>query len=592
MSRVVLKERVFTPVGRTLGTFSAVDLESFDLQYTDSDEPSKQGGGQQQSEKRRVPDPKDNNKLSPIDEPENRGSQGGSDSLANQGDEEDKGRYQKPDEYDRYGEDIDSEDWDNPNNKKEDTEGGGFGSSEDDGSQEQGSSGNEQGEDSGDTSSNGQDGGSDSGSESEGGETDGGQMSSSDGDTKGNFSNGSGESGNSGGGDTLQEEDGSDSQNGQSGDDEQEGQEGSDNGGSSGQGSSSGSSSQRSDEKSTGGMGNSSRNFWDDLDEDDFGEGTDEPSELDKAIDKMNKSQTGSEKKMREAEKSLEKAEQEQEKDLTESEKRDKLNKAKDTISQAAQSSRNLDSGDSDDENSRRNSRYDDDDDENDVLSKLGAGELTSLVQNKMKSGWKKILEKLLDNALGIDIIHNPNLINKKIEDAPPGREDDTSKLANIVVLVDCSPSMGSHKFKQVVAHIDTMVSAKRLGDVRFHIMGWNSMSKNEVLATYKKVKGRQFSKTVLANYNKTGGGTYIEHAIEAAMEKVKKPDAIMIFTDGEIYDSHNLREKNKVVDRFFRVFKKRIIWVLTADANVNDRLKAIDPYSIAHKQYIKFKKG
>ena len=35
---------------------------------------------------------------------------------------------------------------------------------------------------------------------------------------------------------------------------------------------------------------------------------------------------------------------------------------------------------------------------------------------------------------------------------------------------------------------------------------------------------------------------------------------------------------------------KKRIIWVLTSDANMED-LEKIDPYSSKAKQYVKFKK-
>lgn len=577
MGRIVLKERVFTPVGKNLGTFSAVDLEPFDLQYKESDEPSK-GGNSGQGEKRRVPDPVDHNKIEPLTNPNNGGNQGGSDSLANQGEKGEEGRYQKPDEVDLNGEDIDNENWDNPNNEKPEVGGGASGGDDSDSGDDSGnrddSNNGESGEDTGNSDSSNSGNGSDNGDG--GNKSDTGNSDSSNNGDKGE----NGENGEDGDINNNQNNsNGSNSDNGDEGQNDKSGRDG-------GQ-----SSSGQAGHGGSGNGGQSSRSFWgDDDDPSDFGDldSGGDSSELGKAVNKINDSQTESQKEQRKAEEELEKKEEEDNKELTESEKRDKINRAKETLSNGVRDAKK----DSNDEESNSNpNKYDDTDgDENDLLGKLGAGELTSLVQTKMKAGWRRMLDKLLDTALGLDIVHNPNLINKKIEDAPPGREDDESKLSNIVVLIDCSGSMGAMKFKQVISHMDTMLSAKKLGDVRFHIMGWADGTKETVLKTYRKVKGRQFKKTAMEHYSWTGGGTEIEGAIEATMSKVKNPDAIMIFTDGEIWDDR-IREKNKTVDRFFTKYRKRIIWVLTADAKLDGFIKKVDPYSVKRKQYIKFKK-
>jgi len=75
----------------------------------------------------------------------------------------------------------------------------------------------------------------------------------------------------------------------------------------------------------------------------------------------------------------------------------------------------------------------------------FGAGTMTTLFKgNSMVADWKAKLEKLFRKALGQRITMNPNMINKRIEDAPPGREDIETQMIKVAVLIDCSGSMGN----------------------------------------------------------------------------------------------------------------------------------------------------
>ena len=579
MSKVVLKERVFSPTGNFLGSFSSVDLEDFDLRYEEDNLPKKgnNGGGEGKSSK--VPEPKDPNKLESETEEDEGSKTKQSGSGVESADNESEGKYTKPDEWDPNSGDLDDEVWKNPN-KDDNNDVGGFSGSGDSGdSGESGDDSGESGDDSGELGDSGE-----SGESSESGEL---------GD--------SGESGESG-------ELGDSGESGESGelsDSGESGESGESSNSNSSSSSSSSSSSNSSSSSSSSSNSNSSSslnsNSSDSSDDsfDGFGDDDeDDPSEnsaLNNAINKLNRSKTETEKMKEKTDSEIEKQAREDEDKMSEAEKREKANQAKDVVSNAASDAKNKknnqdNKNDKNDKSSKNSFSDSDDFDENDLLGSLGAGEMTSLIQVNLKSAWRVRLNKLFDNALGIVTVHNPNLINKKIKDAPPGREDDDTKVIDIVALMDCSGSMGSHKFKEVISQISTMLSAKNLGSVNFHIMGWGSENVSDVTKTYRKVKGRVFEKTIMNEFNMTPWATYIGPAFEAVIKKIrKKPDAILIFTDCDLHDV-GVRERNKAVDAFMTKNKKRIIWVLTSDANMED-LEKIDPYSSKAKQYVKFKK-
>lgn len=227
--------------------------------------------------------------------------------------------------------------------------------------------------------------------------------------------------------------------------------------------------------------------------------------------------------------------------------------------------------------------------DENSLLGDVGVSSLTSLWKPTVKRDWKVLLDRLLDKALGISITHDPNLINKRIEDAPPGRESETREIKKILVLLDCSGSMGSDAFIKVINQIDAMMSAKRdLKRAEFRIVGFGDNNMEYVEAREAKCKGRNFKTTIMGGF-KAGGSTHILPAIQRCVKHYKNFDVILIFTDGDIYDADKC-SKNPESLRFFKRNKGRVIWVLTDKACLNREVKTIDPYSVKNKQYVIFK--
>jgi hypothetical protein len=189
----------------------------------------------------------------------------------------------------------------------------------------------------------------------------------------------------------------------------------------------------------------------------------------------------------------------------------------------------------------------------------------------------------------------NPNLINKKLEDAPPGSEDDKPEIKNILVLLDCSSSMGAKEFKQVIEHLDTMFRVRNFNKVNFHLFGWGNSNVNSVAGTYKKVKGRLFRKTIMT-YKAQSWATYLLPALILSAQKVKHPDAILILTDAEITPSEvsvmtsGKTPESKIAQQYVKKNKDRIIWVLTNNARP-ENIKPYDPTAVAKKRYVKFKK-
>lgn len=633
MARLQLKERQFEPTGNNLGTFLSSDLESFDLQYTDSDEQEdgQEGGAESKQPQSHVPDPFDENPLKDQSDNKQKNSDGnggqsgeGGSSSGDSGDNngtndnpdddvETADDLNVPDSWDPYGDNPDDEDPDLPDSSNSGD--AGYGSSDD--SEEDSndeimpSSGNES--DDADTSDPSQ--GSNSGEE--GNDSDGNGSDDSQSDNSGNNQSGNGSSGDSGEG--SDDSNGSNGEPGEgSGDSESTSGQGSPNSGNSsdggsedgdssnssggssggqGQGSSSsqaGSSYSNSSDKSEGNKSQQAPPTEEELEaeDEDFNpsDGEDDLSDLEKALDTIDNSSTESQKTRNKS--------QSQEGDPSEDNRsrreiEDEAAAAKDMVGKAVQDvqAENKDNdGNEDDEDDYHRSR-DFSEDEEDILKDLGAGNLTSLFNPGNLKDWRSRLDKLFDKATGFDIITNPNLINKKIEDAPPGREDEDPQLKNIVVLIDLSGSMGADKFKQVISHVDTMIRARKLTSVWFHIIGFGDDNIRELERWYTKVKGSKFKQMMMTKYkNDAGWGTRITPGFELAAIKVHKPDAIIVMTDAEIFDGASTLEKNSKAKTFVKKYKNKIIWALTQGASLNKILE-IDPTLKAKKRYIKFKK-
>jgi hypothetical protein len=610
--KMVLKERVFAPTGRKLGVFTSMDLETFDIEYTESTEKQQESSqGTSQGKPSSVPKPKDDNPITPEDDKNSKkddtsqnndqSSSSGGDSDNKQSEEEEEGDI--PDEWDINGQDLDDEE------PPEDGDGG-EGDSYTSGDSDPGmSSGSDGSDDSGET---------DDLEELEQSASSGGGSSSDDsGDSNGDDSGSSGGSGDGSSDDTDSEEDEDDLDNpsgdgdgsGDSSDDEDNDDNSSDsksnknnpkedsgddtsqnNDQSSSSGGDSSDGGQQGD--SSGGSDGGDADYSDvDDDWDDDDSGAYSQSDLEKALNEIESSESESSKERRSNENEREEEarnQQKQQDNKISQTNPDEVKAAKDMLGKAIKDTRNQQPS-SDDNDSRRYSN--DDIDENDILGSMGAGSLTSTFVPKMASDWKAKLEKLLDQALGYDIITNPNLFNKKLEDAPPGREDEVPDIKSIAVLLDCSGSMGAREFAQVIKHLDTMFMVRKMDKTTFHIIDWGDNRVQSVSSTYIRVKGRMFKREIM-KHTDHGWGTALIPGLMVASQKVHKPDAILILTDAEIYDGDRMGRtaEGKIAQEFIKKYKKKIIWVLTADGAVS-RVGAFDPTAQAQKRIIKFRK-
>lgn len=617
MSRIVLKERTFNPTNNDLGVFSSVDLEVVEMRYKESDVVNDSEGNDGNKSKNHVPKPKDEDSIKPsFDNFKPPDSSGGGSGSDNKKKDEDKGK-EKVDLENIQEPDIESEDF---SNNQDNQSSGDFGEGS-----SSGEGGDSENQPSGGSSGEQMNGGNSSpidnnkSEESEGEDASGQGQNGSNQNNQNENSNGNGEGGEDieddydGDEDSENEDNGYDLE-GQDGDSEEQDSQNSSgdspkDGGSGNsqnnktqnskqEGESSNNSNSQNGKNGQGGQsedgpdgdsgdvqqgedgdveGSDRLEGWDD-EEDDYGE--DSESELEKALKKAENSLSDLEKKEREKiekEDKTEDSKPQQPKQLSDVEKK----AAKDLIEDAIRSAK--DKGN--DENVEEM---------NDLLSKLDAHTLTSMVNVRGKGDWKHQLDKIFDQATGAEISINPNLVNKRIEDAPPGREDDTNQITNIAVLMDQSGSMGSHKFKTAISHVDTMLSVRKLGNVNFHIVGFAAKSLKETAATYKKTKGRMLKKILLSEYASSGGGTCLTEAFQVLATKVRKVDAIMIFTDAEVYDGKTFNN-NQMVMSYVKRNKRKIIWVLTHDeseARQKSKIMEFTPYSVKNKLYVRFKKS
>lgn len=548
MSKIVLKERVFTPTGKDLGNFSAIDLEPFDLQYEESDMPQEPGGGGS-DENKRVPDPKDDDKLEPFVQPESDNPSKGTDPFSDNSDS--KGSV--PKKFDREGNDIDTENpYQNQLNNTDDQDDL-DGSDNPDDSDDSGNSSSNNNSDNGDISD--KDWGSDSGEDSpqRGENSSNGNSSSNPSDTQS--------------GDNSEGQNESESQS-TTGDSGEEGYSG---------------------------------NNFDDIEDEKEGYNEDDSvsrgngkSDLEKSLDKMRDKRTESQKTSDDFNEKQAKEEEDESDSTSRGGNPNQAQAAKDAVERAAQESQKKEGAEgtsvSDEDENTDDSKRSASSIQNEVLSELGAGALTPLINVSNKKDWRSKLNDIFDKATGIKLYFDPNRINKKIEDAPPGSENETPEVKKVVVLLDCSGSMGAVAFKEVISQIDTMVSVKReLKKTQFYIFGWSDESANRILNNYyTKCKGKLFKKTIMAGFRNSRGGTYLNPCIQAVMSKgdCKNADVYMIFTDGKIADRPDSNTSS-----FFRRYKKRIIWVYTSNSMLQ-YMNENDPYAKQHKMYIKFKKG
>lgn len=552
MAKKQLKKRIFVPTGNDLGEFTIFDLQPVDVTFVDSDDNSQQSSGDSKmgGSSSSIPDPVDSNPLSKGSSSNgSQGSSGGKDAnpyASNSGDNNSSDEFSKQDrdlDNDLYGEDLDTDREEQSNNNNSDGEGG---SSGDDGSGESGgSSGGMTSEDNSyappnyDGSSNMGDDSSSLDSTSEMEDALNKEQENMSDTAKERASEVSGEGSQSS---TSQKEGNS---NQQSGDNSQQGgqsqlgdsQSSQSSDSSGGDNSQQGEGSQSQDNQA----GSGSRGDKGDKPNDDFKKAHDtKGNDLDDTdgkgvVDKI----------VREAAKRMQ---EELDKD--------------ETLANTNQQSL-------------------------DNYKDFGAGTMTTLFKgNSMVADWKAKLEKLFRKALGQRITMNPNMINKRIEDAPPGREDIETQMIKVAVLIDCSGSMGSGAFKKVIMQMDAMIKAdKQMRNVLFYIIPFEAWSAAECVKRMVKCKGTKL-KAELMKF-KAEGGTDIVPGVHAMMKKVKNPDSIIVLSDCVVNTVHTASDST--YQKWLKKYRDRIIWVLTSKRDIS-YMSAIDPYAKKQDRYVVFK--
>ena len=565
MAKKQLKKRIFVPTGNDLGEFTIFDLQPVDVTFVDSDDNSQQsssGDSKMGGSNSSIPDPVDNNPLGKSNRDNSNGSQGSSggkdaNPYASSSENKPNDEFSKQDrdlDNDLYGEDLDTDREERSNNNNSDGEGG---SSGDNGSGESGgSSGGMKSEDNSyappnyDGSSNmGDDNSSlDSTSEMEdalnkeqenmsdtakerASEVSGEGSQSSTSQTEDNSNQQSGDNSQQGGQSQIGDSQSSQSSNSQGGDNSQQGD----------------------DSNSQGGEGSQSQ-------DNQAGSG----SRGDKA-EKGNKPNDD-----------FKKAHDTKGNDLDDTDGKGVVDKI---VREAAK--RMQEELDKDETLANTNQQS------LDNYKDFGAGTMTTLFKgNSMVADWKAKLEKLFRKALGQRITMNPNMINKRIEDAPPGREDIETQMVKVAVLIDCSGSMGSGAFKKVIMQMDAMIKAdKQMRNVLFYIIPFEAWSAAECVKRMVKCKGTKL-KAELMKF-KAEGGTDIVPGVHAMMKKVKNPDSIIILSDCVVTASRTVSDPT--YQKWLKKYRDRIIWVLTSKRDIS-YMSAIDSYAKKQDRYVVFK--
>lgn len=552
MAKKQLKKRIFVPTGNDLGEFTIFDLQPVDVTFVDSDDNSQQSSGDSKmgGSSSSIPDPVDSNPLSKGSSSNgSQGSSGGKDAnpyANNSGDNNSSDEFSKQDrdlDNDLYGGDLDTDREEQSNNNNSDGEGG---SSGDDGSGESGgSSGGMTSEDNSyappnyDGSSNMGDDSSSLDSTSEMEDALNKEQENMSDTAKERASEVSGEGSQSS---TSQKEGNS---NQQSGDNSQQG------------GQSQLGDSQSSQSSDSSGGDNSQQGEGSQSQDNQAGSGS--------RGDKGNKPNDD-----------FKKAHDTKGNDLDDTDGKGVVDKI---VREAAK--RMQEELDKDETLANTNQQS------LDNYKDFGAGTMTTLFKgNSMVADWKAKLEKLFRKALGQRITMNPNMINKRIEDAPPGREDIETQMVKVAVLIDCSGSMGSGAFKKVIMQMDAMIKAdKQMRNVLFYIIPFEAWSAAECVKRMVKCKGTKL-KAELMKF-KAEGGTNIVPGVHAMMKKVKNPDSIIVLSDCGVNVSTTVSDST--YQKWLKKYRDRIIWVLTSKRDIS-YMGAIDPYAKKQDRYVVFK--
>lgn len=580
MAKKQLKKRIFVPTGNDLGEFTIFDLQPVDVTFVDSDEPnqSQDNNKKMGSSQSSIPDPVDNNPLNKGSQDNSSSSGGGNGQkdenpyATNSGNNNNSDDFAKQDRdinNDLYGEDLDT---DSGEQTPQSNDGGDGEGSSGDGESGSGSSGVGGSDDNSfappnyDSSSNmGDDSSSVGNTTSEMEDALNKEQDNMSDTAKERMNEVSGQNNNSS--DDKGSQGGSDTSQG----DNSQGEDGSNSSKSNNSGDSQDNNSQQGNSGSNSDSSNSQSNDSSDSQSSDSQSNSSQDSSKSSGGD--SKGGSGNNK----SDNDFKKAHDTKGNDLDDTKGKEVVEKMVREASKRMQEEIDKDETLADTNKSSLDNYKD-----------FGAGTMTTLFKgNSMVADWKAKLEKLFRKALGQRITMNPNMINKRIEDAPPGREDIETQMIKVAVIIDCSGSMGSGAFKKVIMQMDAMIKAdKQMRNVLFYIIPFETWNANDCIKKMVKCKGTRL-KSELMQF-KAEGGTNIVPAIQALMRKVKNPDSIIVLSDCGV-NSVSATVSDPTYQKCLKKYRDRIIWVLTSKRDISD-MNAIDPYAKKQDRYVVFK--
>ena len=547
-NRIILKKRNFRPTGKNLGEFEPSQLTPVPLTWKDSNIDSENQGNQPPSDIPQPPPPKDPNpiKKAPQDshEQDNKSSQ---QDNPNPNDETDGGAPPMPFdvpqvEFTDSPETRNSDDGDTGDDSGMPGGDNAFDEpdSEEDGEGMPGDSSDDSSGDSGDSSDDASTG------DSGGGRSFRDDSSDDSSNTKGS------------GSDAGSENSGDDSDSNNSGGGDSSNNTGSSQGGDSGNGSDDSSGSK---DGITGDSGDSG----------DSGEEERELSDLEKQLKQLEDNRSDVSKKSEQVRQERAESEEADAKSA-----QDKANEIAETAAKKAAEDENAT------EEGKRNSRN--------VVSNLQSVNKPAEFSTKLTNSWRDKLEEVFLKAFGILIYEDPEALNPKIQDAPPGREAEMVVAQDIVIMLDCSGSMGAPAFREAITHIGSILKTNIDAiskNTNFHVLFWSNVFPAD--SDYKKIPAMRATQVVSRlREGVAQGGTDIIPAFRFLKRKgIKMPDLVVILTDGELHGESYAANFKKATTGF----QSNVVWGLCRSHYGYETVMRLDPTAKREGRIIKFAK-
>jgi hypothetical protein len=176
-------------------------------------------------------------------------------------------------------------------------------------------------------------------------------------------------------------------------------------------------------------------------------------------------------------------------------------------------------------------------------------------------SFWKRELHRIVKSCLSVDIFEDMELPSSRLE-GEMGRESEKKSIKHIVLSIDCSGSMGPAQFMDVLIELQTMFKVLTQYRFKVHVVYWGARGELKVFeADSSNVFG-----SIVENAP-SFGGTEFDPQMTYIRKKFKKPDVVVIFTDGAFISPRNSGEFEENVS-YIRKISKRLLWVVPKSFN------------------------